>query len=153
MALFLVQHGKNLPKDKDPDKGLSPEGQSDVRRIAEVAHGYGVSVKKMLHSGKKRAQQTAEIMAEHLRPPEGVTDAEGLGATDDVAEFAKQVSVGDDAMLVGHLPFMEKMAAYLVTGDPERPIFKFQNGGILCLDHYPDTSDWVIQWALMPQIR
>ena len=153
MAVFLVQHGKNLPKDKDPEKGLSPEGQSDVRRIAEVAHGYGVTVKKMLHSGKKRARQTAEIMAELLRPAEGVTDAEGLGATDDVAAFAKKISVKDEVMLVGHLPFMEKMAAYLVSGDPDRPVFKFQNGGIVCLDYYPDTSDWVIKWALMPQIQ
>lgn len=153
MALFLVQHGKNLSKDTDPEKRLSPEGFADVKRIAEVAQGYGVSVKKVIHSGKKRASQTAEILAEYLRPPEGVTGAEGLNPMDDVAAFAKKFGVGDDRMLVGHLPFMEKMAAYLVAGDPNKPIFRFQNGGIVCLDHYPGTSDWIIKWALMPQIQ
>ena len=42
MALFLVQHGKSLEKEKDPERGLSPEGITEVTRIAEVAAGYGV---------------------------------------------------------------------------------------------------------------
>jgi len=42
MALFLVQHGKSLPKDKDPEKGLSDEGVLDVKRIADAAKKYGV---------------------------------------------------------------------------------------------------------------
>jgi hypothetical protein len=28
MALYLVQHGLSLPKDKDPQKGISTEGIS-----------------------------------------------------------------------------------------------------------------------------
>jgi len=31
MALYLVQHGKSLPKDKDPQKGLSEEGIIETR--------------------------------------------------------------------------------------------------------------------------
>lgn len=55
-------------------------------------------------------------------------------------------------MLVGHLPFMEKITSYLVIQAVEPCIFKFQNGGILCLDKHPDTLSWVIKWALMPEI-
>ena len=47
MALFLVQHGKSLPKDVDPDQGLSQEGISEVDRIAGVAKGYGVGVSRI----------------------------------------------------------------------------------------------------------
>jgi len=39
MALYLVQHGKSLPKDVDPDQGLSDEGKSEVQRIVGVAEG------------------------------------------------------------------------------------------------------------------
>ncbi|GBC61125.1 phosphohistidine phosphatase SixA [Desulfonema ishimotonii] len=152
MALFLVQHGKNLPKEADPEKGLSPEGIADVRRIAQVAGGYGVRVSKILHSGKKRAFQTAEIFAEALSPAEGMAGTAGLKPTDDPEAFAEKFRPEDNVMLVGHLPFMEKMAGFLITGDPGLPVFQFQNGGIVCLDTYPGTEDWVIRWALMPRI-
>ena len=42
MALYLVQHGISRPKIEDPDPGLTDEGLAEVRRIAEVAAGYGV---------------------------------------------------------------------------------------------------------------
>ena len=45
MALYLVQHGKSLPKDVDLDQGLSQEGFSEVERIADVAKGYVISFK------------------------------------------------------------------------------------------------------------
>ena len=53
MALLLVQHGKSLPKDKDPAKGLSEEGISEVEHIAGIAKEYGVNVSHIMHSGKK----------------------------------------------------------------------------------------------------
>ena len=68
MAVFLVQHGKSLSKELDPEQGLSPEGISDVERIADVARGYGVHVASISHSGKKRALQTAEIFYSALKP-------------------------------------------------------------------------------------
>jgi len=57
MALYLVQHGKSLPKDVDPDQGLSEEGVTDTERIAKVAQNCGVMVSKIKHSGKTRAQR------------------------------------------------------------------------------------------------
>ncbi len=59
MSIYLVQHGLSLPKDIDPEKGLSEKGAADVNRIAEVAQGYGVQVSRIVHSGKKRARETA----------------------------------------------------------------------------------------------
>jgi phosphohistidine phosphatase len=55
-------------------------------------------------------------------------------------------------MLVGHLPFMERMTAYLVTGSAAKPIFKFQNSGIVCLNRDPEIGSWMIVWSLMPNI-
>jgi hypothetical protein len=31
MSLYLVQHGKSLSKDADPEKGLSEEGRIDFQ--------------------------------------------------------------------------------------------------------------------------
>ena len=117
MALYLIQHGKSLSKDQDPDQGLSAEGIAETERIARIAKDEGVAVSQIRHSVKTRARQTAEIV-----------------------------------MLVGHLPFMERLASFLIMGSIDKPVFKFQNSGIVCLDKDPEAQAWIIQWALMPKI-
>lgn len=150
MSVYLVQHGKSFSKDEDPEKKLTPEGISEVERIANVAKGYSVRVSRIIHSGKARARQTAEIFAASLSPESGVHEMEGLGPLDDVEAFAQRISNSENPMVVGHLPFMEKLTAHLIAGRTEPPVFKFQNGGIVCLDRFSDA--WVIKWTLMPNI-
>ena len=152
MALFLVQHGKSLPKNEDPKKGLSKEGIAETKRIAEVAKGYNIHVSGITHSGKTRARQTAEIIESILKPEGGIQESSGLNPIDDVTAFAEKIDSTANRMLVGHLPFMERMTSYLITGSIEKPVFKFQNSGIVCLDKYPTTPFWVIKWTLMPNI-
>ncbi len=152
MALYLVQHGKSLPKDLDPERNLSEEGVSEVERIAILAREYGIKISHIQHSGKKRAIQTAEIIASVLNPEGGTRQREGLDPLDDVVSIADGIEGGENLMLVGHLPFMERLASYLITGTIERPVFKFQNGGILCLYRDPELDSWVIRWALLPNI-
>lgn len=152
MAVFLVQHGKSLSKELDPEQGLSPNGIADVERIADVARGYGVHVSSISHSGKKRALQTAEIFSAALNPMGGIQEKLGLKPLDDVRAFADTLKGQNNLMIVGHLPFLERLTSYLVTGDIEKPVLKFQNGGIVCLDEGPDGKGWVIKWTLMPEI-
>ena len=152
MAVFLVQHGKSLSKELDPEQGLTPEGISDVERIADVARGYGVHVASISHSGKKRALQTAEIFSAALKPVRDVQEKVGLKPLDDVRAFADRLKGQDNLMIVGHLPFMERLTSFLITGDIEKPVLKFQNGGIVCLDEGPEGKGWVIKWTLMPEI-
>ena len=152
MALYLVQHGKSLPKDIDPDQGLSDEGVAETQRIADVAANYGVKVSLIKHSVKTRAHKTAEIFASALNPAGGIVEVGGLKPLDDVIAFAASIDPDENTMLVGHLPFMERMASYLVTGSPDKPVFKFQNSGIVCLSKDPAIGSWVIIWTLMPKI-
>jgi len=149
MALFLVQHGSSLPKDKDPGQNLSEDGISDVKRIAAAASKYAICVSRIQHSGKPRAQQTAEILAMALNPDDGVQETAGLNPLDDVSAFVDKISNTNNQMLVGHLPFMEKLTSLLITGSIDKPVLKFQNGGIVCLDQ--DNDAWFIKWTLMPE--
>jgi phosphohistidine phosphatase len=152
MAIYLVQHGKSLPKEADPEKGLTEEGRAEVQRIAEVAKAYQVQVRRIVHSGKKRAFQTADIFAGALNPPEGIHAVDGIDPLDDVTRFAGRLDFASNQMLVGHLPFMERLISYLITGSIDTPVFKLQNGGILCLSKDPGKAAVVIKWALMPHI-
>lgn len=152
MAIYLVQHGHCLPKQEDPEKGLSDRGAADVHRIAKVAAGYGIEVNRIIHSGKKRALQTAEILNQALCPKEGISAVDGISPLDSAARIASTLEITSNTMVVGHLPHLERLAAYLVTGQDQTPIFQLQNGGILCLGHYGDSERVVIKWALMPVV-
>ena len=152
MTLYLVQHGQSLPKDVDPDQGLSKTGVAETERIAGVAKGYQVNVGRIMHSVKTRARTTADVFASALNPTGGIEEVEGLKPMDDVAAFAATINPDTNTMLVGHLPFMERMTSYLVTGSIDQPVFKFQNSGIVCLDQDPETKSWIIIWTLMPHI-
>lgn len=152
MALYLVQHGKSLPKDIDPEQGISETGRAEVERIAAVAANYGVQIAGIAHSGKKRALQTAAIFAAALGLKDKVVEQSGLKPLDDVVRLSAELRSQDGLMLVGHLPFMEKLTSYLVTGNADKTIFKFQNGGIVCLEEDVAQNTWFIKWTLMPHI-
>ena len=152
MALYLIQHGKSLSKNQDPDQGLSAEGIAETERIAKLAKDAGLAVSQIRHSVKIRARQTAEIFVAALNPKQGIREVSGIKPLDDVAAYAADIDPSEDIMLVGHLPFMERMTAFLITGSIDKPVFKFQNSGIVCLDKDPEAQAWVIQWALVPKI-
>jgi len=152
MALYLVQHGKSLPKEVDPRQGLSHEGRADTRRIGEVAAGYNVHVSAIWHSTKTRARQTAQMMADCLHPSKGVREMQGLKPLDDVAALAQRIPEFEDIMLVGHLPFMARLASHLIIGRQEPAVFRFQNSGIVCLKRESEGRGWIIAWTLMPHI-
>jgi phosphohistidine phosphatase len=151
MALYLVQHGKSLPKEIDPNQGLSAEGTADTERTARLAHDLGLKIGGILHSGKTRARQTAEVLAAMLHPADGIKEAPGLNPLDDVVPWSS-LNPGAGLMLVGHLPFMERLAALLVAGSPEKPVIRFQNAGIVCLDRGETSVNWVVRWALVPKL-
>ena len=153
MAFYIVQHGQSLTKDLDPEKGLSDNGIETVEKIARVAQNYGVKVAQIQHSGKKRARQTAELLAATLEPVDGLQEVAGIKPMDDVATFASRVDYSANAMVVGHLPFLERLASFLVIGQQSPIVFKLQNGGILCLDQIGHSDAPAIKWALMPQVE
>jgi len=152
MALYLIQHGKSLSKDEDPDQGLSADGIAETERIANQAKDDGVTVSQIRHSVKTRARQTAEIFAGALNPKQGMREVSGIKPLDDVAAYAANIDPVENIMLVGHLPFMERLTSFLIMGSIDTPVFKFQNSGIVCLDKDPEAQAWAIQWALMPKI-
>ena len=155
MALFLVQHGVCLTKDKDPQKGLAPLGIEETGRIAPVAAGYKIAVKQIYHSGKKRAEQTAKIYHRALGIDAPLAPMTGINPMDDVQAFAAALDPKCGWMVVGHMPFMERLVSFLTTGSEDILIYKFQNSGIVCLDAELNGDgkwNWFIKWTLNPNI-
>jgi len=151
MAVYLVKHGKSRPKEVDPDQGLSGEGIAETERMARLAIDLGLRVDRIMHSGKKRARETAEMYAAALKPEQSAAEAAGLNPLDDVAPW-QSLDSGGRLMLVGHLPFMERLAALLVAGNPEKTVIRFRNSGIVCLEREEGPGGWTIRWALVPRV-
>ncbi len=155
MALFLVQHGISLPKNQDPGKGLSPLGIEETHRLAPVAKGYKISVKQIFHSGKIRAKQTARIYHQALKLSTPLEKISGINPMDDVRAFAQGLDPETGWMVVGHMPFMQRLVSYLTTGSESTRVYRFQNSGIVCLDADRENDlewDWYIKWTLNPNI-
>ena len=81
--------------------GPSPTPAPPTSERVDAATAHLVTAARVIHSGKTRARQTAEIWAETLSVQ--AEAAGGLAPGDDPAIWAD--GVGDeDLMLVGHLP-------------------------------------------------
>lgn len=150
MRLYLVQHGIPKPESEDPQKPLSEIGKVEVERVAQVLKKSGVKVSKILHSGKLRAKETAEIMGDYLNPSDGIGETEGLNPLDSPDIWANKLSeLKEPLMLVGHLPHLQKLCSLLVIKNSEKPIVKFRQGGVVALER-DEKGDWIILWTLYP---
>ena len=152
MRTYLMQHGKPVPKEEDPDRPLSEKGKGDVARISKFLRISGLKVEEAFHSGKTRARQTAEIMLSQLNPDGKAQERAGLSPLDDVKEIASQIKGADkDLLIAGHLPHLGKLASLLITGDEGVPVVSFQQGGIVCLEKDAEGR-WSVAWMLVPEI-
>lgn len=153
MRLYLVQHGEAKPKSEDPERPLTDRGRDDVARVAAFAQRAGVEVSQIEHSGKRRSEETAAILAEHLAPRGGVVALQGLAPRDDVGRFGELLNLETKPrMFVGHLPFMDRLASLLVTGAIVDPVVSFQMGGIVCLEPDPTSRTWMVRWIVTPDL-
>ena len=90
-TLYLVRHGEAKPSHEDPGRGLSDEGRRAVERLAAWIAATGADVDDVRHSGKLRAAQTAEILAQSLRSPVKPSAVSGLDPNDAVQPVAASV--------------------------------------------------------------
>ncbi len=133
IKLFLVQHGDAVPDEVDTTRPLSERGAAQAKRAGEFLKKLPVYPELILHSGKKRAEQTAEIISyalggvkmekrPFLNPKDGIE-----GILEEIARF--KVSV----MIVGHMPFLGRLASKLVCGDESKALIDIHNASPLIL--------------------
>ena len=152
MKLYLIQHGEAAPEEVDPSRPLTAKGRSDVQKIAFFLKVAGIDPGIILHSGKTRARQTAEIIAGQLGPECQVKEREGLGPNDPVKGIISEISgTGNDLMVVGHLPFLGKLASALLTGSESKNVMAFRQGGGVCLQRNEDQT-WQVAWMVTPEL-
>lgn len=145
MKLYLVQHARSKSEQEDPSRPLSEEGLNDANKMAVFLSN--IAVNKIYHSGKLRAQQTAEIIAKSLKTE--IIKANNLEPLANPRIWEDSISKElDDIMIVGHLPHLGKLASLLLDNTSEN-LVAFQQGGVICLER---NDSWMIRWFVTPDL-
>jgi phosphohistidine phosphatase len=66
MDLYLMQHGQATTETEDPERPLTDAGRAAVQRVAKRARAADVRISGCLHSGKLRAEQTAQVASSRV---------------------------------------------------------------------------------------
>jgi len=152
MKLYLVQHGEACAKDVDPERPLTDQGNADIDRLAVFLRQAGIRVERVIHSGKLRAAQTAEHLAQAIAPGVEPESSGIISPNDDPRAFDWQSDSWDrDTLVVGHLPFMAKLVSHLVIDDENRSVTAWQTGSMVCLER-ENSAHWQINWMIRPEL-
>jgi phosphohistidine phosphatase len=153
MLLYLMQHGDARKEEEDPSRPLSDKGVRDAEKAAAMLSHLTV-VKDILHSGKLRARQTAEIMARHIKAASSgnFSETDGLAPLDDPGVWEDRLKyMPHDIMLVGHLPHLGRLSSLLLCGDPGKNVIAFKMGCVVCMER-DGKGTWSIRWMVTPDI-
>lgn len=153
MKLYCVRHAEAEAAYDDAARPLSIKGQMDIERVARYLGQYDLHIRHIMHSGKRRAEQTACVLAKHLEVEEVTACLSLLDCEAEVEPMIEMIKTwSEDTMIVGHLPFMAKLISGLVINDSDFfPILNYPPGCIVALDHF-DNQRWIINWLLRPDI-
>jgi len=144
--LYFVQHGLAVDKAENPDRPLSASGIEQTGLMAAQLSKQQITISKIFHSGKLRASQTADIFADQLSVPENLA-VDYLSPNSDISIISAVLDT-DSALYVGHLPHLNILTSYLLTGDENKSLIHFQNSGVLCLES--TQPDYQVAWYLVP---
>ena len=150
--MYLVRHGEALPKEEDPKRGLSDQGKLAAEKVAAFLKGLGIEVEAVWESGKKRATQTAEIMAARVKSKGGVVCRSGMAPMEPVTPIIEELSsLEGDYMLVGHLPFMSVLASRLILGREDPDVVRFTAAAVVCLEKSAN-GECTVAWMITPDV-
>ena len=153
MYLYLIQHGTAVDKEKNPERPLTEEGRIAVRKVARYMAPYvHSSVDKIYHSGKLRAQETAEIIAKELKLEGTVEEGKELNPQSLPWGWVERLAdMQENIMIIGHLPHLKRLTALLICQDESKSCVDFRNGGVICLARN-ESGIWSLQWILVPEM-
>lgn len=150
MRLYLVQHAQALAEETDATRPLSQRGAEDARKLAAFLASRGIAAARVVHSGKLRARQTAEVLAAALDAP--VEEIEGLDPSASTDHLAELVSGwADDAMVVSHLPFLGRFCARACAGHGRDDMIAYQPGSLVCLER-GEEGVFRLAWMVRPEL-
>jgi len=137
MEVYLMQHGKALSEEVDPERSLSPEGENQISASGQALQKMGIGFDLIVTSPKKRARQTAEIVARTVNyPVNDIETTETLQPTVPAQQAITFLTTHEDkrrVLLAGHLPSLGEIASRLLS-EASSVSIRFEMGGVCRID-------------------
>ena len=138
MELYLLRHAIAVDRgtpgyDVDSQRPLTAAGRKEMRRAAKGMKELALKFDVILYSPYERARATAEIVAEVLKMRPRLKVAEELASHGDPETLIKTVAsfhkAPERVLLVGHEPYLSKLASRLIGGTASVSL-KLRKGGL-----------------------
>ena len=166
MRLYLVRHGEATTPEENPRRPLSAKGRGEVERMASFLARSGVRPRRVLHSEKLRAGETAAILARALIPGLVLEESQGLGPEDSpdrlisaargwvaaaMEDRGAMNAAANDVLVVGHMPFTARALSQLVGAGAAPEFAAFATGAVACLES-DENGGWRLLWLVSPEL-
>jgi phosphohistidine phosphatase len=161
MLLLLIRHADAGTRDPDRwpddrDRPLSPKGEKTQRKVSRALAKLDLVPTVVLTSPWTRAAQTADILVKEVGLAKPAIPTENLAREPDLVRLADDIGdPGPDAIvaLVGHSPWMEELAALLLTSSRTGLRIDFPKSGVMGIDlEKPAEGAGELKFLLRPKM-
>jgi len=151
MKVYLMRHGEAAARQGETESSLTLHGERQADETARVLARQGAAVDVVYHSAKRRARETAQLVAAKLDPARGTEMRDGLGPDDSAFELAGMIEeLAEPALFVSHLPLLDHVAGLLVEGNAGASVVGFSTGEVACLEK-TSPGEWILAWKHRPK--
>ncbi len=159
MEVYLLRHAQAVSEWQDAAQPLSLAGRQDIERLAAWQQtNHPIKTDFIFHSEKLRAQQTAEILRSIGLPGASIEPRLGLMPNDSVEKLREFLEIEwphlhpnkPNLLIVGHLPYLDRLVSLLLHNTPDRPCLDIQPCTLICLTSY--YGSWMIKWVVSPEL-
>lgn len=137
MQLYLMQHGQALSEEVNPEQPLSRAGIATIQSSAAALKRLGLTFTAIVCSPKRRAHQSAALVAEAVRYPySDIGESDTLkphAAPGEALAYLRELPENDVVLVVGHLPALTRLIQLLLGLNGELPL-RIAHGGLTRLD-------------------
>jgi phosphohistidine phosphatase len=151
--IVLWRHAEAEAGEPDFGRKLTSKGEKQARRVAEWLHNRLPDSAKIVTSPARRAEQTAQALAEVSHRKVRTLEALAPAATAEEALRAVGWSAGKGTLVVvGHQPLLGRVASRLLTGrDSDWPIKK---GAVVWISQRESSGDSepALRAAISPEL-
>jgi phosphohistidine phosphatase len=161
MKLYILRHGDAVEfgdsRYKEAERPLTPRGIQRTKLLTHALRQMEISFDAVLSSPLLRAKETAEIVVRGMHLPATLKLTDSLAPSGSMESLVHEITairpIPDNALLVGHEPYLSGFISLLCTGGTELSL-TMKKGGLCRLEvESPSCSRCaVLEWLMPPRL-
>jgi phosphohistidine phosphatase len=129
-----MQHALAYSSQEDQERPLSPAGIDQAKAAAKGIKRLGLTFDLIVASPKRRAHQTAALIAEGVRfPHSDILTTEAVlpqSQPQELLDLLQKELPQSSVLVVGHMPQLGELSSQLLQGGE----ILFENAGLACFE-------------------